>query len=198
MECDVVDGVFIVQALVEIDEFVDVEFAYFAQSRAAWTAALRVVEREGVAISYEWFAHTREQQSHQRIDVGVCTHSRAAVLCRLLLVDDYGYGQSFDAFHMRASVFRQVLLYEGWERVVEFAPRFCSNCVEHERRFARARHACEYCYLILRNLKRHVLQVVLVCPAYGYHRAFLAAYTSSTVIGFCLCPSTRAPSSVMR
>ena len=45
-EGDVVDGVFIVQAFVEVHEFVDIELANLAQSRTARTAALGMIERE--------------------------------------------------------------------------------------------------------------------------------------------------------
>ena len=52
-EGNIVDGVFIVERLVEVDEFVDVQLADFAQSCAARTTARGVVERESVGIAYE-------------------------------------------------------------------------------------------------------------------------------------------------
>ena len=51
-ECYVVDSVLIVEALVEVNEFVDIELTNLAQARAARTAALWMVEAERLGISH--------------------------------------------------------------------------------------------------------------------------------------------------
>ena len=56
-ESDVVDGVLIVEALVEVHELVDVQLPDLAESRTARAASLRVVEAEGVGIADKRLAH---------------------------------------------------------------------------------------------------------------------------------------------
>ena len=73
-EGDVVDGVLIVEALVEVYELVNVELADFTQSRTAWTTALRMVETERLGVAYKRFPDTREQQSDEGIDVCIGAH----------------------------------------------------------------------------------------------------------------------------
>ena len=68
---DVVDGVLVVQALVEVHQLMNVELANLAQPRATGTAALRMVERERVAIAHKRLADTREEQAQQGSDVGI-------------------------------------------------------------------------------------------------------------------------------
>ena len=48
---DIVDRVLVVEALVKIDQLVDVELAYLAQTRTAGTAALGVIEAERLGIA---------------------------------------------------------------------------------------------------------------------------------------------------
>ena len=62
-EGDVVYGVLIVERFVEVDQFMDVQFADLAQTGAAWTTARGVVERESVGIANERLTDAGEQQS---------------------------------------------------------------------------------------------------------------------------------------
>ena len=66
-ECREVYYVFIVEAFVEVDQFVDVAAA--AGATAGW-----VVKRERVGIADERFADSREEKSEQGVDVGIGTH----------------------------------------------------------------------------------------------------------------------------
>ena len=70
-EGEVVDGVLVVERLVEVDEFVDVQLADFSQSSTARTTARRMVEREGIGIAHERLPDAREQQTQQGINVCV-------------------------------------------------------------------------------------------------------------------------------
>ena len=166
-EGDVVDGVFVVEAFVEVDELVEVELANLAQSGAPRAAALGVVEAERLGIADEGLSHAREEQSHEGVDVGVGAHGGARVVGGLALVDDDGDGQSVDGVDVRPSVFGQVLLYEGGEGVVELAPRLGGDGVHHERALARARDAGEDGNLVLGNIEGDILEVVLAGTADG-------------------------------
>ena len=139
-EGDVVDGVLVVERLVEIDQLVDVQLADFAQPAAARAAARRVVEREGVGVAHEGLSDAREEQTQQGVDVGVGAHRGARVGSRFTLLDDDGDGQVLNVAHVRPSIFGQVLLREGGEGVVELAPRLGRDGVQHQRRLARPRH----------------------------------------------------------
>ena len=130
-ERDVVDGVLVVQALVEVHELVNIQLANLAQPRAARTATLGMIERERFRIAHEGLSHTREQQAHQGSNVGIGAHGGTRVLRGFLLVDNDGDGQVLDAFHMRSPILRQILLHERRERVVQLASRLCRYRVEH-------------------------------------------------------------------
>ena len=158
---DVVYRVLVVKALVEVDEFVDVEFANLAQARTARATALGVVKRERLGIAHKGLAHTRKEQAQQRRHVGVGGHRRSRVLCRLLLVDDDGDRQVLDGVDMRTTVFGQILLHKRRERVVQLSPRLGRDGVEHERTLARPRHAREHGDGMLRDGQRDILQVIL-------------------------------------
>ena len=73
-ECREVYYVFIVEAFVEVDQFVDVEVGNRAEAAAAGAAAGWVVKRERVGIADERFADSREEKSEQGVDVGIGTH----------------------------------------------------------------------------------------------------------------------------
>ena len=160
VEGDVVYGVLIVQALVEIHQLVNVELAYLAQARAARAAPLRMVERERVRIAHERLPHAREEQAHERIDIGVRAHGGTGVLCGLLLVDDDGNGQPLDAIDVGAAVLGQVLLHEGGKGVVELAAALGGDGVHHQRRLATAAHAREDGDAVFGQGERDVLEVV--------------------------------------
>ena len=76
-EGDIVDGVLVVETLVEVHELVDVELTYLSQSRASWTATFWVVEAERLCIAHKGLPDAREQQSHQRIDVSIGAYRRS-------------------------------------------------------------------------------------------------------------------------
>ena len=76
-EGDVVDGVLVVERLVEVDELVDVQFTNLTQACATRTATRGVVEREGIGVAHEWLTDTREQQTKQGINVCVCANRGA-------------------------------------------------------------------------------------------------------------------------
>ena len=73
-ECREVYYVFIVEAFVEVDQFVDVEVGNRAEAAAAGATAGWVVKRERVGIADERFADSREEKSEQGVDVGIGTH----------------------------------------------------------------------------------------------------------------------------
>ena len=106
----VVDGVLVVERLVEVDQLVNVKLTDFAQSATAWAAARGVIERECVAVAHKRLSDARKQQSQQGVDVGVGAHRRARVGCGLALLDDDGDGQVLDFAHVRTSVLGQILL----------------------------------------------------------------------------------------
>ena len=160
-EGDVVDGVLVVERLVEIHQLVDVQLADLAQSAAARTAARGVVEREGVGVAHEGLPDAREEQTQQGVDVGVGAHGGAGVGGRLALLDDDGDGQVPDVAHVRPPVLGQVLLREGGEGVVELAPRLGRDGVQHQRRLPRPRHARHHGDFPLGNPDVDVLEVVL-------------------------------------
>ena len=161
VEGDVVDGVLVVERFVEIDELVDVEFADLAEAGTTRAAARGVVEGEGVAIADEGRANAREEEAEESVDVGIGGDGRAAVGGRLALVDDDGDGHVLDTLDLRAAVFREILLYEGREGLVEFATAFGGDGVEAERALSRAGDACEDGNLMFRDFERDVLEVVL-------------------------------------
>jgi len=163
-EGDVVDRVLVVEALVKVDELVDVQLAYLAQTRAARAAALGMVEAERLGIAHKGLTHTGEQQAQQGGHVRIGRYGRTGVLGRLLLVDDDGDGQVLDGIHVGTAILGQVLLDKRRERVVQLPPRLGSDGVEHERTLARARNARENRDLMLGNLERDVLEVVLARP----------------------------------
>ena len=116
------DRILVVEALVKIDQLVDVQLADFAQARAARTAALGVVEAERLGIAHKGLPHTREQQAQQGGDVGIGRHGRTRVLGGLLLVDDDGDGQVLDGIDVGTAILGQVLLHERRERVIQLPP----------------------------------------------------------------------------
>ncbi len=164
-EGDVVDGVLVVEALVEIHEFVDVELPDLAQAGAARTAALRMVEAETVGIAHERLAYARKEQAQQRVDIRVCADGRAGILRRLLLVDDDGDGKALDGVDLRASVFREILLHEGGEGVIELPTALRRDGIHHQGALARAGYAGENGDLVFRYVERDIAQVVLPRPA---------------------------------
>ena len=135
-EGDIVNRVLVVEALVKIDQLVDVQLADFAQTRAARTAALGVVEAERLGIAHKGLSHAREQQAQQGGDVGIGRHGRTRVLGGLLLVDDDGDGQVLDGIHVGTAILGQVLLHERREGIVQFPARLGGDGVEHERTLA--------------------------------------------------------------
>ena len=145
--------------------FVDVELADLAQAGAARAAALRVVEAEAVGIADEGFSHAREEQSQQRVYIGIGADRGTGVLRRLLLVDDDGDGQAFDGVDLRPPVFREILLDEGREGVVELAAALRRDGVHHQRTFAGARDARENGDPVFGNVERQVAEVILPRPA---------------------------------
>ena len=166
-ESDVVDGVFVVQTLVEVHQFVDVELAYLAQSRAARAAPFGMVERERLGIAHEGLPHTREEQPEQGCYVGVGSYCGTRVLRGLLLVDNNGYRQVVDGIDMRPPVLRQILLYESRKSVVELTTRLGGDGVEDKRALARPTDTGEHRNLILRDGERDILQIVLARSAYN-------------------------------
>ena len=76
-EGDVMYGVLVVERLIEIHQFVDVQLADFAQTAAARTTAHRVVEREGVGIAHKRLPDARKQQAQQGVNICVSAHSGA-------------------------------------------------------------------------------------------------------------------------
>ena len=103
VEGDVVDGVFIVERLIEIDQLVDVQFPDFAQPSAARTGSRRVVERESVGVAHEGLPDTREEQSQQGVDVGVGAHRGARVGGGFALLDNDGDGKVLDVAHEKVN-----------------------------------------------------------------------------------------------
>ena len=166
-----VDGVLVVETLVEVHELVDVEVVHLAQAVAARAFAGRVVEREGVRIADERFAHARKEQPQQRIDVRVGANRRARVGGRLLLVDHDGHGQVLDALHVGPSVLGQELLHERRKGLVELAARLGRHCVEAQGGLAGAGDPREDGDLLLGYFERDVLQIVLkrVDDIYSVH-----------------------------
>ena len=77
------------------------------------------------------------------------------------MVDDDGDGHVLDTLDLRAAVFREILLYEGREGLVEFATAFGGDGVEAERALSGAGDACEDGNLMFRDFERDVLEVVL-------------------------------------
>ena len=135
-ESDIVDGVLVVEALVKINQLVDVQLTDFAQARAARTAALGVVETERLGIAHKGLAHAREQQAQQGSDVGIGRYRRAGILGGLLLVDDDGDGQVLYRIHVGTAILGQVLLHKRREGVVQLSARLGRNGVKHERTLA--------------------------------------------------------------
>ena len=117
-EGNVVNAVLVVQTLVEVHQLVDVQLANLTQTRTARATALGVVKAERLGVAHEGFAHAREEQAQQGVDIGVGAYGGAGVLGGLLLVDDDSYGQVLDGIDVRTSVLGQVLLYEGGKSVV--------------------------------------------------------------------------------
>ena len=174
-EGDVMDGIFVVEALVEIHEFVDVEFPDLTQSGAARAAALRMVEAETVGVAHERFAHAREQQADQRVDIRIGADGGAGVLGGFLLVDDDGDGQPLDRIDFRPAVFGEILLHESGEGVVELAAAFRREGVHDQGTLSGAGYAGEDGDLVFGNVERQVAEIVFAGPAHadgieGIHR----------------------------
>ena len=112
VECDVVYRVLIIEALVEVHQFVDVQLPYLPQAGAPRAAALGMVEGKCVGISHKRLPDAGEQQSQQRVDIGVSGYCRAGVGGRFLLVNDNGHRQVVNAAHVRTAVLGEVLLHE--------------------------------------------------------------------------------------
>ena len=106
------DGILVIEALVEVHQLVDVQLTYLSQAGAPGAAALRMVEGKCIGISHEGLSYTGKEEPQQRVDVRVSGYGRAGVGGRLLLVNDYRHGQVLYAADMRAAVLREVLLHE--------------------------------------------------------------------------------------
>ena len=169
------DGIFVVEALVEIHEFVDVEFPDLAQPGAARAAALRMVEAETVGVAHERFAHAREQQADQRVDIRIGADGGAGVLGGFLLVDDDGDGQPLDRIDFWPAVFGEILLHESGEGVVELAAAFRREGVHDQGTLSGAGYAGENGDLVFGDVERQVAEIVFAGPAHadgieGIHR----------------------------
>ena len=165
-EGDVVDGVLVVEAFVEVDELVDVEFANLAQARASLTAAFGMIEAQRLGIAHKGLPHPAEEQAQQRGHIGVGGHGGARVGGGLALVDHDGHRQTLDGIHVRTAILGQILLHKGGKGVGQLATRLGGDGIEHQRALARTRHAGEHSDLVLGNGERHLLQVVLARPAH--------------------------------
>ena len=155
-----VDGVLVVEALIEVDKFVDVQVVDDTEAVAARTFPRRVIEGEDVRVADEGPPDARKEQAQDRIDIRIGADRRTRVRRGLLLIDDDRHRQVGDALHLRTAVFGQILLYEAWEGLVELAPRFRGDRIETERRFAGAGDAGEYGDDLFGDLDGDVFEVV--------------------------------------
>ena len=76
-EGDIMNGVLVVERLVEIYQLVDVQLTDFAQTGAAGTTPRRVIEREGIRIAHKRLTDTRKQQAKQGVNVCICAYCGA-------------------------------------------------------------------------------------------------------------------------
>ena len=57
-EGNIMDGILVVERLIKVHQFVDVQLTDFAQTGTAWTAAGRMIERKSIGIADKRLANT--------------------------------------------------------------------------------------------------------------------------------------------